>query len=307
MEVRKQLGVAITALALAVPHVALADPQFSIFVDGLGCSSLLSISNSATPVSGDRNCGNSFGSFDAEAHSTYGSIGASARASTFNSVAAGTSQANAGFFDLLVISKTDPSAPDVFLTSINLAFGGTLNAGGIVDNAASVGITVAPFTGLAIFTVNDGLQVANGLLAGGVVLPGPTAFDSSLTTPQFPVQVGLLPFGLNLAVIANSANTGGSATADFGSTLELPTGIDVFNLPPGYTVNNFCSSEPCVHYLVNNRFIDADAIPAPASLLLLLTGLFGFALSRNAQPPQLSRRRCCGAHLGGSIASSPSP
>jgi hypothetical protein len=75
---------------------------------------------------------------------------------------------------------------------------------------------------------------------------------------------------MRLQATAGSGGTfvGGSALSDFGSSLEIPQGVDVFVLPEGITANGFGG------LLVNNRFI---AVPAPggAPLLASALGLLG--------------------------------
>ena len=98
----------------------------------------------------------------------------------------------------------------------------------------------------------------DGALAAGHLFTSPVV----LIDTQFPVQ-----FMMRLGANANAAGSGSSASADFTHTMAFPVGIDVFNLPAGYTVN-----APALN-LVNNRFVVPTAVPEPASVALMPLGV----------------------------------
>jgi hypothetical protein len=89
--------------------------------------------------------------------------------------------------------------------------------------------------------------------------------NAVISTPEVLATVGQVPLSLKLVTEASvrapffeSSGNGGSAV-----TLALPSGIDVFNLPPGYSANASI-------FLVNNRFIP---VPEPANWYLAVIGL----------------------------------
>lgn len=277
-------GAAVAAL-LTAPPPALAVPDFRVVTV---CESTTVVAGSL-PVSHTQTCGGApFGSFQASAAASFGGVGAEADASTFRFDAAGNAQASASFLDAVTFTKTDPSAPDEFLVSVNLDFGGILNIGGadVDSTAAQYGFRVAGFVGefrgRGVLTLNRGLEVIpSGLGEGeGIVLPGPDGFGAVLRSPSVLLNFsGRTSFqellALELDVAASSGGPGGSALADFSGTLEFPTGTDVFNLPPGYTVN-------AGDYLVNNRFVSGPAaVSLPPTLALLVAGAVALVVARH--------------------------
>ncbi len=206
-----------------------------------------------------------------------------------------TGSASASFADNITFTR-DPKGPSVVAISMNLDFGGVIDAGsgtpfgsgGSVYNF-SVAIGSTGYIGRGSFDTLLGLQVTPSGLGDsiGAVLPGPTGFFIDLVTPSLTLDFGTLtsitlPVSLGVAVITVASGEGGSATANFGNTLEFARGRPVFDLPEGFTAN-------AGDYLVNNVFGEApppppspdpSVIPLPASALLLLAGLGGLGLLR---------------------------
>lgn len=185
---RQWLTVAAVAASLIAPSGALALPDFKIV---LACETTTVVADSA-PVSGSRTCGlGEFGSFQATAHASFGSVGAGTNASTFRIDAFGNAQADASFFDLITFTKTDPTAPDELLVSGNLDFGGILNAGATADFDAAATSGFAVSTGSVNLQRLDAAGQVTGTLGilrdnglGGDAVAGDGLFTIRLTVTE---------------------------------------------------------------------------------------------------------------------------
>ncbi len=272
----KPLTVMLTLSSLAAP--ALAAPLFTAGV--IGCASP-DIRDSPIPVSVQTSCSaNSsvVGTAAANAFASFGGVGAGSNSATTSGTDVPIQiTANAVFSDTLTFSKTNPSAPNQFPVSLNLAFDGVVNSAAVNGSASALvdvfigflGTSILEFihSGTGAFTVLN----PHGLGGTGVIAPGAGGFSTVLTTPQQLASVGNVFFSLQLLTQVFTSNVGSSAVADFSNTLEFPTGIDVFNLPAGYTVN-------AGNYLVNNRFIDPNAVnqvPEPSTLAMAALAIVG--------------------------------
>lgn len=270
-----------------------AAPLFTVLV--IGCASP-NISNSSVPVSVQTSCSaNSsvIGTAAGSASAGFGSVGAGTNSATTSGTDVPIQiTATAVFSDTLTFSKTDPNAPNQFPVSLNLAFGGVVNsaANDAVGGLAGAGVDLSiGFLGTSFLSFahsgNGAFTISNpqGLGGTGSILPGAGGFNTVLTTQQQFASVGDVFFFLQLLTSVGASNVGSSAVADFSNTLEFPTGVDVFNLPDGYTVN-------AGDYLVNNRFINPNGVvgqvPEPSSLALLGISLGAFLGIR-----PLTRRR----------------
>lgn len=158
---------------------------------------------------------------------------------------------------------------------------GVLNAAAAEGGSAIASVeTTVQFFGthqlFLNFTSSEGLSnPRNTGLATGAITGGPAGFITRLGTPTQLLGLGEASFSITLFTSASSVGPAASARADFFGTLEFPTGIDVFNLPEGYTAN-------AGNYLVNNRFVDPNAVgvPEPTTVLLLAAGLAGLMVQR---------------------------
>ena len=89
---------------------------------------------------------------------------------------------------------------------------------------------------------------------------------------------------MSLDAGANSASEFNSATSDFSGSFKFPTGVDVFSVAPGVTVN-------AGTYLVNNRFIDPLApagVPEPGEWALMMCGFLLVGGSLRTRRPRLT-------------------
>lgn len=278
-----------------------AAPVFTVSIgpgNGQGCSANESISQSPIPVSVSHACSaNSsvVGTAAANAFASFGSVGAGSNSATVSGTDVPLEdRAQAEFSDTLTFSKTDPNALNQFPVSLNLAFAGVVNSAAVFGLAGASAQVIINFLGTSNLAFshsgNGAFSIDNpqGLGGTGTIAPGAGGFSTVLTTSQQLATVGDVFFSLQLLTQVFTSNVGSSAVADFSNTLEFPTGIDVFNLPDGYTVN-------AGDYLVNNRFIDPNVVvgqvPEPSSLALLSIGLGAFLGIR-----PLTRRRKLGVN-----------
>ena len=80
-------------------------------------------------------------------------------------------------------------------------------------------------------------------------------------------------FLFSVEVSAGSSGAA-SASAVYGDSLDLPHGIDVFNLPEGVTANAPGSD------IVNNRFMLATtSVPEPSTWAMMLFGFAGLGFA----------------------------
>lgn len=179
----------------------------------------------------------------------------------------------AQFQDLVTFSSTDPKAL-VANVAVNLRFSGDIVAVGSTGADARLSVSLAGAAdslGLTHSRVTaNSFEIVEGILSPGIS-------DVLLRSRSRPISLGERLFSMQISTFAFAGNAG-SARADFGNSLEIPFGVDVFVLPPGVTANAGA-------WLVNNRRVDPNAvnpIPEPSAWALMIAGfgLVGASLRR---------------------------
>lgn len=222
-------------------------------------------SNSPNPLESRVDCGPNNGQLSTQAIAGGGFLGV--RTSSFSNGARVGGAANANFFENAVIIDGGEPGPKTIPVSLNLAFegSGALGLAGPGHGVTyDISISVEVFgqfnlTSQLVVSANDnGVHVTergnSDFLHHVVDSAGDSGFDVIFTTPVFMFNTGnhlILRLTLRAATVA--VGSGSSAVADFSNTFGFPVGMDVFNLPPGFTAN-----APDLN-LINNRFIDPNA------------------------------------------------
>lgn len=252
------------------------------------CSNSVSVSSSHDPVGTGNSCTDIFGAVGTSSGSAVaasGHVGASAHADSHNndSRVAGIG-ANAVYADFLRFTSSDPSRTSVN-TSVNLLLDGIFENIGTGFSKGELTLKVylnSPTFAVGVLHMLDGsvLSLSGMSLTHGSF--GPLT-DASLVSSTISVALDTpVFFEFDLLVDAGASGPDSHGLVDFGSSsVKLPSGTPVFDLPDGVTVN-------AGDYLVDNRFIDplTPPVPEPATWALLLCGLSIGAL---AQPRREGR------------------
>lgn len=268
---RHLLVAAITALVaarvLALPvNTATAGNPFS---NSIGNCTSQGGGNSSGAISASVVCGDAGGTNAGFAFAEVGHVGARATASVFSLCCFSTVGGEATYTDTVTFSGT---GTDPIPVSINLQFAGTLNsttdAGASVQGSVVIAGTQAGLlragshNGLTGCTTNTFIGAVCG---PNLVAAGAVHSNLVLVPLNTPVQIQLL-----LSVGADAGNVGASAASEFSNSLDFAVGMDLFNLPDGFTVNSETS------FIVGNRFLPpAAAVPEPSVAALLVLGLAG--------------------------------
>lgn len=276
------LIVASAGSASAASFTAYTQP----YSGGNNCSGVQGAQNSATPLAAFASCGVPGITTLGEAHSGYGTVGASTSA-----LGGGNSTAVASFFDTVQFTRGDHSEG---LTLVSMVFdlSGFLTADSgpfdpFVPNAEATASIFAqvffaergPFVfsqdirsdrfGAHVTTRDDFTVIGNTSVGSGI----------SLLLRTIDIQVPLnrnISFGFNIVSGASAFGPAADADSDFSHTLGFVPGGRPFVLQDGVTAN-------AGTYLVNNRFGAAPGgVPEPASWTLMIAGfgLTGAALRR---------------------------
>jgi hypothetical protein len=280
-------GTLMPGFALAAPlETASAGVSSSNSIGGCDPPGGSGTSAGPGPISFHIFCSDTFGTASATGTASIGHAGATAVAATFDPFSgfASSPGASALYSDTVIFHATDNTSafPDGIPVSLNLGFSGTisstLEAGAVVGVLVQInGVTVS-----SLHATNDnGLDTScSSSFLGGEGCA--TATDSNVTTQATDGVPLDTPVSFLLSVEVSAGSVGAAtASAEYGRSLDLSVGIDVFNLPEGVTANAPDSN------IVDNRFLlPTQAVPEPSTwaLMLLSVAGLGFAYRGRRRP-----------------------
>ena len=160
------------------------------------------------------------------------------------------------------------------------AFGGRATSASVAFNVSLYGTS----WGIHDKTVTgDGTLTCNAI--GNFICPtlGTTTNPSMSIAGLYQTQPVLVPLNtpvalqIQLQAGAGSFDLGGVASVDFGSSLDFPIGVPLFNLPDGYTANDSDK------FILHNQFQppSASGVPEPATWPVVLIVIAALIWQRN--------------------------
>ena len=286
----RHLGLALWA-GMIVSSPLMGGPFFTAQIGiapGAGefCHATPSFTNSLVPVFAIGSCSFftpggplSDGHANSSAGATFGHVGVTAEVDATNPNGVLTQGLSVSASETGSVTFTaNNGQPGAIFVNFNISFAGFLNAGGGPGDVAQVAFDAdlngTPFGIQNASFAGDGASscgVLGSFICNATSLGGHSVTNLVLVPLNMPV-----PFGLFINVnVGNfgSAPVSNSAIADFGNSLDLPIGSDVFNLPAGFTVNSTDFN------IVNNR-LAVPGIPEPSTFYLGCLSILVFATVR---------------------------
>lgn len=278
------MGTLLVSVATTLtPAIAAASAVFSVMAGvPTNCAGTpQAVNNSPVPASVTYACADTRGTESGQATASHGRVSGSSQATSTQNVSIFHGVGTSGRFnDTLTFSKTAPGVPDVFTASVNIEVGGNalstrITPGGHADGIATVTLGFQGIHQISYVERSD--RPFSVLHSGGFTGSGTLGLGagSVLTSPDVTLAVGDVAFSLSLNLSASAMLPDGIGLVDFLNGIGFAPGMDVFNLPDGYTVS-------AGTYLVNNRFIDGRAeIPEPSIVSLLAVSVIGCCAMRH--------------------------
>ena len=277
------LGLAVSSASQAFADTYSADTVENCFTTG-PCTSIDGNNNTgSSPVAANLSCGPIGGTIIAGSAAGIGHTGA--KLTMFSA----TQTFSEAFFttSIKIIPTASSTATEVPI-SLSLGIAGIAGIG--TDGAegwnatGEIGATVFHYgTTLTssgsgpIININPVERSMNFTSGIGDTFPAPGSeiVSGILTTPFVTAGVNT-PINIMFGI---STEGFGTVFDDFFGSVDFPTGIDVFGLPEGFTV------EDPDAFIVDNRFVlpSVTGVPEPSTWFLLATGMLAFAGFRRSR------------------------
>src|SRR5690348_14550088 len=245
------LGTTLAAAALLRGEAASADT----FSAGVPCVN--DVIASPTPVSLSQSCSNDVTSITSSADSTPGHVGAALQ---FSESLGGVVTSFGEFSTQVIFTATNGSNLTSIPVSLNLAVNGALSGTGSFETQWRVrghfGQDFDIFT--TIGGTSNHFQSGIGFSNGGESFgPGSDTVSGLLTTETVMLAVGV-PIDLSFELTLNGHGNPGSANDQFANRMDFPSGINVFNVPYGFTANDADG------FLLTDSFLaNTASVPGP--------------------------------------------
>lgn len=316
---RTRLFCVLLAVAMLCSPFASATPIFQARAGVAGQDSVSNTggSGASAGTSHSRDLEEGISSGSAFAYVDTGAMGVRARASIqpvefehFGELVFGRLSSSAGgsafvrYFDIMFTGESGEEGE--IAVSTRLSLDGVLSVGN-TPGLSSAGISVdyglgVPGPGSTAITNNIGrvnrgynsteyTASTTGIFAAQID-DSDNGFDSFFDTPIFNIPLNtMVSLAIELSAGASVTTQDGDSVAamsDFSQTLLLGYNDLVFNLPSGYTANSSSLG------ITNNQFTSTQPstpVPAPASALLLIIGLFGLIRTHRKIGNNLAQRQ----------------